>query len=370
MKTRRDSSNKNKNPQCSSVKSVVKVAFLLLCLLFIILCRFLPVLAEGYARSVYPALSAVLSAFSSLFPFPLEEPLVILMVLRLLLYPFWKRRSGVKRILLREAEMLVWIYIWFYLGWGLNYFRYSVYARMDADPAPYEEQAFQDFLAEYADSLNASYMPDITFDREAFDRELKRFYRDLPSACGLATPRDYQVPKNFIIKSLQTGMGVLVSMGPFFAESQLNAEMPLLQLPFTYAHEFSHLLGVSNEAEANYWAYRACIHSASPAVRYSGYFGILSYVRTNASRLLSEEKYRAWVQTLRPEVVEAYEQKRAYWAARHSPVAGAVQDCLYDWFLKGNRVSSGRQNYAEVVGILLTFPVVSRYPTAPSDMLP
>ena len=49
----------------------------ILAILFVFLCRYQPAWAEGYARMVYPFLSIALSAFSSLFPFSLEEVLVV-----------------------------------------------------------------------------------------------------------------------------------------------------------------------------------------------------------------------------------------------------------------------------------------------------
>jgi len=143
-------------------------------------------------------------------------------------------------------------------------------------------------------------------------------------------------------------------MGPFFAESQLNEELLPVQLPFTYAHELSHLLGVSNEAEANYWAYRVCRSSKRSAVRYSAYFGLLPYVLVNASSVLTEEEFREWIKTIRPEVVKDYEYKRMYWNERYSTLLGEVQNKIYNLFLKGNNIPSGRKNYAEVIGILLS----------------
>ena len=41
-------------------------------------CRFFPVMAEGYACHIYPWLSAALSAIASVFPFSLEEVLVVI----------------------------------------------------------------------------------------------------------------------------------------------------------------------------------------------------------------------------------------------------------------------------------------------------
>jgi hypothetical protein len=171
---------------------------------------------------------------------------------------------------------------------------------------------------------------------------------------GLALPRDYQHPKQVWFNPLYSGVGVLGYMGPFFAESQLNEELLPVQWPFTYAHELSHLLGVSNEAEANYWAYRVCRSSMRPAVRYSAYFGLLPYVLVNASSVLTEEEFREWIKTIRPEVVKDYEYKRMYWNERYSTLLGEVQNQIYNLFLKGNNIPSGRKNYAEVIGMLLS----------------
>lgn len=323
---------------------------------FVILCRYMPSIAEWYARMVYPSLSAALSAFSSLFPFPLMELSVVGLILWLVVYPICLRKKGIRlrKIIFREGEMLAWIYVWFYLGWGLNYFRYNIYTRLQTPPVAYEEQHFKDFLKDYTERLNATYQPDTDIDNEELKQHVHTFYANLPSIYGLSKPRSWQEPKKFIFTPLYSKVGVLGSMGPFFAEAQLNADLPEVQYPFTYAHEFSHLLGVSNEAEANYWAYRACTESDLPALQYCGYFGLFPYVVSNASYLLPKEDFQAWVQTIRPEIKEQYYEKNRYWQERYSPLIGSIQDFTYNLFLKGNKIPSGKKNYAEVIGLLLS----------------
>ena len=328
----------------------------ILAILFVFLCRYQPAWAEGYARMVYPFLSIALSAFSSLFPFSLEEVLVVVCILWILLFPFIQRRRGKswKYIGGRELEMLAWIYVWFYFGWGLNYFRYNIYTRLQTPPVKYEEQKFMDFLHAYTDSLNTIYIPYAELPVETIDREVKDFYQNLPKEVGLVSPKNYQRPKFFTFTPLYSGVGVLGSMGPFFAEAQLNRDLLPVQLPFTYAHEFSHLLGVSNEAEANYWAYRACTESDIQTMRYSGYMGLLPYVLSNASSLLAKEQFQEWVRAIRPEIIASYNENRNYWKERYSPMIGKVQEVTYNLFLKGNQIPSGRKNYAEVISLLLS----------------
>jgi hypothetical protein len=142
----------------------------------------------------------------------------------------------------------------------------------------------------------------------------------------------------------------------FFIQLRLRKKRShISQYPHTRIKRIEpHLLGVSNEAEANYWAYRVCRSSKRPAVRYSAYFGLLPYVLVNASSVLTEEEFREWIKTIRPEVVKDYEYKRMYWHERYSTLLGEVQNKIYNLFLKGNNIPSGRKNYAEVIGILLS----------------
>lgn len=333
-------------------------ALLLVSIVFVVSCRYMPDMAEWYARTVYPPLSAALSAFSSLFPFPLEEILVISLILVLILSPIRLRKKGIRlrKIFFREGEMLAWIYVWFYLGWGLNYYRHNIYIRLQTPPVAYKEQHFKDFLKDYTERLNATYQPSTEIDNEELKQYVHAFYAKLPSAYGLTIPKSWQEPKKFIFTSLYNKVGVLGSMGPFFSEAQLNGDLPDVQYPFTYAHEFSHLLGVSNEAEANYWAYRACTESDLPTLQYCGYFGLFPYVLSNASYLLSKEDFQAWIGTIRPEIKEQYNEKNRYWQERYSPLIGSIQDFTYNLFLKGNKIASGKKNYAEVIGLLLSLP--------------
>lgn len=325
--------------------------------------RFIPHAGEAYACRVYPFVSAVLSAVSSVVPFSLDEWLVVLSALLLLLFPFWacRRKYGWKRIVGCEAEFLLWIYVWFYWGWGMNYYRDSFFLRAGVVPRPYEETLFCRFLQTYADRLNAAYaeVAGKTFvlpDHRTLEAEIKYLYVQVPEHYGLASPRAYQHPKYLSFNSLYSGVGVLGFMGPFWGESHLNHELLPVQYPFTYAHELSHLLGVSSEAEANFWAYQICIRSASPAVRYSGYFGLLSYVLSNAAAALPEQSWKMWLATIHPAVLRQLADGQRYWEERYSPLVGTVQHVVYNWYLKGNRISSGQQNYAEVIGMILSLP--------------
>ena len=76
----------------------------------------------------------------------------------------------------------------------------------------------------------------------------------------------------------------------------------------------------------------------------------------NARGLLNEEDYKKWISVVRPEVINQYKEKREHWSSLYNPLLGEIQSAMYELYLKGNRISSGQKNYAEVVGLLLSLP--------------
>ena len=324
-------------------------------LIYIMLCRFLPGCARGYADYVYPNVSFVLSAVSSVIPVSWEEIMAVVVVSLMIFIPVMARRRGEGwLVIFRRLTLLVlWIIIWFYMAWGVNYFRPSLYARCNLRPVEYEEEVFMKFLDVYTEGLNASFTHDTGIEKEEVETIVKRNYAGLSSCYGLARPQPWQHIKHFGFTPLYSSVGVLGAMGPFFAEAQVNEDVLPEQYPFTMAHEFAHLLGVGSEAEANYFAFLVCMQSDSDAMRYSGYFSLLPYVVVSARKLLSDDRFQEWGKTVRPEIWQDYEVKQEYWSEKYSPLLGGMQDFGYNLFLKGNRVSEGKKNYGRVVELLM-----------------
>lgn len=334
---------------------------LLACIILELLVRYIPHWGEVYASKVYPTLSAVLSWVASAVPFSLDEWFVVLTVLVMIVYPIRARRkTGWKAITLAELELMGWIYVWFYLGWGMNYYRDPLLLRAGAAPSEVEKDVFCRFLSEYTDSLNATYTPTDSISKETIHSDVKSLYADVPERYGLARPRTYQEPKAVSFNWIYSAVGVLGYMGPFAAESQLNRELPAVQYTFTYAHELAHLLSVSSEAEANYWAYTVCRKSADRATRYSAYFGILPNVMHNASSILSPQEYAQWTATIDSHIITQRQQISAYWQSQFNPQLLSLQKTMFEALLKGNRIPTGRQNYDQVLNLIISLEYNSK----------
>ena len=84
-----------------------------------------PDMGEAYARMYILIYRVLCSCFSSLFSFSIGDCLIygsMAGLLAYLVYAIVKKRSW-RATAGRMIEYLLWIYVWFYLAWGLNYFR-------------------------------------------------------------------------------------------------------------------------------------------------------------------------------------------------------------------------------------------------------
>lgn len=331
---------------------------LLIILLIIVACiRFIPGAGELYATLLYPHISAFLSWLSSFVPFSLDEVVALIGIFLLIMTLV----TGIKRAwrwyktVGRLCQIILWYVVWFYLGWGCNYFRDNFYTRMEVVPANAEKETFLRFANDYAEKLNRSWSETYEIDQEQVVDEIKKLYsRHLPPISGLCVPKDYQYPKGMLLNRLYSAAGVLGFMGPWVGENLLNAELLPVQYPSIYAHELSHLLGVNNEAEANYWAYYVCTRSEHQTIRYSGYQCLLPYVLSDARSLFSEDEYREYFLSIRPEIIQERREISAHWQDLRVELIDQLQDFLLDLQLKGNNIPSGTRNYNQVVSMIIS----------------
>ena len=318
-----------------------KIRYIVLGILLLVVwsTQAISVMGEFYARSVYPVISLCLSSFSRLFPFAIGDLFIFLSIIGVIAYPIYGR-----------------IYVWFYLAWGLNYSQKNFYERTHIPYVAYTPDKFKAFVKEYIRHLNNSYVPITGIDKNRVCKEAVKGYKQISDTLGIHRP-PYDSPraKTMLFTPLISMVGVSGSMGPFFCEFTLNGDLPPSQYPATYTHELAHLLGITSEAEANFYAYEVCTRSQVESFRFSGYFSILSHDLGNARRLLTEEEYTELFNRIRPEIIELARSNQTYWMAKYSPLIGNIQNWIYDLYLKGNKIESGRKNYSEVIGLLISY---------------
>lgn len=328
----------------------------LILLAFILGCRFWAPLADFYAERCYPVISAGLSLVSSVVPFSLEEVVVIGFALAFIvvLVRALRKKEGFLRWLGKTARITMWLVVWFYLGWGNNYFRTPLYPRMGIERAVFEEEAFTRFLTDYTGALNGTADNTASWERKDLEADIKEFFSTEVTGYGYTGLRPWQHVKRPLLNPLYSAVSVLGFMGPFLCESQLNLDLPVVEYPFTLAHELAHLAGVTSEAEANYWAFVYCRQSDNPSVRYSGHLALLPYAASSAGSLLPEDAYSEWTNNISGKVKEDYAATRDYWETKRVGIIDTVQRWMMDRLLRTNGVSEGARDYYGVIGMIMT----------------
>ena len=153
--------------------------------------QLIPSLGEVYAQSVYPVISHILSSFSKLIPFAVGDLFIFLSIIGLLFNPIRARyiqKKKWKQILLNEMEYLLWIYVWFYLAWGLNYSQKDFYGRTNIPYTAYTPEIFRTFVDNYIDKLNASYTDITSIDEPLVCRESVYGYNQISDTLGGTPP--------------------------------------------------------------------------------------------------------------------------------------------------------------------------------------
>ena len=331
-------------------------------LVFVFLCSRIPALAEWYMSSCYPPVAFVLSFLTHWIPFSLLDILVVAAVLLLLASIVL---LCIKRLTIRcwvniFCLSVLWIAVWFYMAWGIGYFRLGFFERFSVEP-PKEDQAFfEAFVERYIDSLNRAYVAEPWFDLKEIDEEIEALYEKHHALLRLPYPCGWRRTKPTISEPLMTRMGVSGYFDPFFNEVQVNNYSLPITYPYTLAHEKAHQFGIAHEAECNLCATVICTASSHPLVRYSGYLQTVSYLLSNL-RKISPDNYREIVEKIDPKIRADYRAIQEHWQKGINPTLSAMQEKVYDAYLKTNKQQSGVLSYSEMTGLLVAWEIMKTF---------
>lgn len=160
----------------------------------------------------------------------------------------------------------------------------------------------------------------------------------------------YEVrPKKVVLSVPMSYLGITGIYIPFYAEANVNVNIPSFELPNTMAHEMAHAKGVSRENEANVVSYTLCIRSDDAYLNYSG----LMRATANLLNVLPEEKRGELREELAPEILREFRNESEHYA-KYDGVIDRISSLFNDLFLKANGVSDGTRSYGEVTRSLVS----------------
>lgn len=171
----------------------------------------------------------------------------------------------------------------------------------------------------------------------------------------------YPSPKEIYYSDIMTQQYLAGIYFPFSMEANYNKLMYISNMPSTICHELSHLKGYIRENEANYLSFVACIESDNEFLQYSGYLSVFYYLLDDIETYATEEEKtnmhkidkRAYDDTIfvKEEVFNEIEEKSFV----STDTLSDATDKFIDSNLKINGVTSGMDNYNEVVRLLIFY---------------
>ncbi|MGH7736696.1 MAG: DUF3810 family protein [Candidatus Tyrphobacter sp.] len=264
-------------------------------------------------------------------------------------FPPWRRAAAAA---LEILVVLALYAIWFEAGWGWNYDRAPIAARVRYEPARVTPAAMSALRARAIAEMNALApaaharalrAPDIDALRAAWLPVVQR-------AGDTWTPH-VGSPKFTLANPIMNLNGTSGFINPLSLTVQTASDLLWFERPFDLAHEWSHLAGYAREDEANYLAALTCLRSTDPVARYSGWLELFLY--------LPPQSHYARA-TFVPLVWSDFAAIRRR-DARHVNLSFARFSWrAYNAYLKSNRVAAGVQSYGAVTNLMLAVPLDAR----------
>jgi hypothetical protein len=305
-----------------------------------------------YSKGFYIIVANIASFVSRLVPFSLWDitwiALLLILLTGIFLVIFRKLKPG--KFILYLLQTVALMYTFFYLLWGLNYFRPPAEARIGMERVNNNPELFAKVLEEIIIQANNNYSPPGHPDKLSIDKAVEESYRANAEDIGIIYSGGYRRPKEITLSTLFASSGVSGYFGPFFNEIHVNKILLHTEYPFVLAHEKAHQFGITSEAEANLYAFIVCSRSSDQRLRYSAYITILQYFMYEAQHL---EDYKEFVAKIDKRVIEDIKKERENWMQYHNKTIDRIQTAANDAYLKSNKIEEGVKNYNRVVSLVM-----------------
>src|SRR5579862_2290330 len=217
---------------------------------------------RGYSTGLYPRIQRPLTTISNLVPVVLLDVLIVLAILGsvgALVYDLrsrprrWLRAAG--RFVVRTVVAAAVLYLAFLATWGLNYRRVSLPQKLIFDEAAITPEALAAAASTSVEQLNTladrAHASGWT-ERGAIDADLAGALARVSRDFGLPMAPVAARPKVSLLDFYFRRAGVEGMTDPYFLETLVQGGLLPFERPFVAAHEWAHLAGFADEAEANF----------------------------------------------------------------------------------------------------------------------
>ncbi|HEY6362167.1 MAG TPA: DUF3810 family protein [Vicinamibacterales bacterium] len=312
-----------------------------------------------FSGLVYPTIQRVMTSATNVVPLAVLDVLLLAAIVTLVIAlvrgtrSAWRARrpAPLVRVLAHLAAAAAVVYLAFLITWGFNYRRVPMSQRLvvaaespsNDDVVALGLRATGEINRLRDEAHRIGWVGD-----EWRDAHLRAAFAGVQLALGDAPPAVPGRVKRSVLGPYFRWTGVDGMINPFGLEVLANPDLLPFERPFVAAHEWAHLAGYADEAEANFVGWLTALRADLPA-QYSAWLYLFWQVsgevgQNDRARLLAalEPGPRRDVDAI------AERLRRGRW-----PMLQMAGWAVYDQYLKANRVDEGIRSYGEVLTLIL-----------------
>lgn len=324
------------------------------------------VVEQVYSTKIYPFFSQVLRILFGWIPVSLGDILYFIATCFIL----WQVIKTVRRLFTRKLtkklalkkflgllKILAYVYIIFYLFWGINYDRKGIAYQLKLSDTRYDSSdllAIQNLLLQKVNStksvliLNDDGYP----STKNLIEEAKKSYDNAHKIFPFLR-YDHLSVKSSMYGTIGDYLGFTGYYNPFTGEAQINTTVPEMLRPYIATHEMAHQLGYAKENEANFVGYLAAVNSTDTLFHYSTYLDLFLYANREVFYFDSVASKNAMRQLTLPVKQDLKELQE--FNLNHQGLLEPLITWMYGNYLKLNNQPKGLHSYNAVVGMLIAY---------------
>lgn len=316
-----------------------------------------------YSNGIYPYISKFLRIIFGWIPFSVGDMLISILIFAILRFIFLLIKNKFKNFLPKIVSVVAFasvIYFWFYLFWGLNYYREPLAKNLGHKHSKYSTAKLKKVTNHIIRKLN-QYQLEITKNdtlvvvnpyssSEIYELAVNGYQnlaKDFPQLSY-----QYKSVKSSLMSELQAYNGTSGYLNPLTGEAQVNKFVPKTSYPTTTCHEMAHQIGFAAENEANFVGFLAANYNDDIYFKYSSFRMAFSYCISEV-RKRDRDLYKELWKKVNKGVIKDYNNSYNFWQQFENPFEPLVKKG-YSAYLKTNKQTKGTDSYNFVVDLFIS----------------
>lgn len=325
-----------------------------------------------YSRQFYPVFSYLPKLLFGWLPFSVGDIVYVglagtffWITIAVFIALFKRQWVRMEKRILQFILLLFSTYIYFYVSWGLHYYRVPMQEQLGLKTDTIVQEDHIEILDRYITELNKLR---VELDTQVMDKgkamsELQQLMQEstdrLPMLSHTQVKAKHALSSNLVSYFTVTGY-----FNPFTQEVQVNGIMPATSYPFTVVHELAHQMGIGFEDECNFIAFLMLKDHPDTWYRYAAYYETVQYL-LRPLYFQKKSLYETYVSKLSTEVRRDYAEERQFWQ-QYAGVFNHLTNLFYGSYLRHNNQPEGMARYSLMNRLVIAWEKQQQQQITPS----